>query len=135
MENIPGFDPSKEAAREHFSEAFLQSNGMDSQLVLTLSDIWTTAMFNLQIANNILPKEAEPKLLTDGVAVSHIVDLYRHSNTLKLPLFQEPFGFQNTGEIQRVFDESFGVGSYDKWKKYFEEGKLALCEKITINAT
>ena len=77
MENIPGFDPSKEAACEHFSEAFLQSNGPESQLVLTLSDIWTTAMFNLQIANNILPKEAEPKLLTDGVAVSHIVDLYR----------------------------------------------------------
>jgi len=133
MKSIPGFDPSKESAREHFSESFLQSNGPNSQLVLALSDIWTTAMFNLQIANNKLPKEAEPKLLTDGVAVSHIVDLYRHSNTLKLPLFQEPFGFRSIGEIQRVFDATFGIDSYNKWIVYFEAGNLELCKKITID--
>ena len=135
MKSIPGFNPSKESAREHFSETFLQANGPNSRLVLALSDIWTTAMFNLQIAKNLLPKQAEPKLLTDGVAVSHIADLYRHSETFKIALFQEPFGFQSNGEIQKAFDKCFGIDSYHEWKKYFEAGNLDLCRKITIDVS
>jgi len=133
MKSIPVFDPSEESAREHFSESFLQSNGSNSQLVLALSDIWTTAMFNLQVANNILPGQADPKLLTDGVAVSHIAELYRHSESLKMALFQEPFGFQSNGAIQKTFDETFGLDSYTKWIVYFEAGNLELCKKITID--
>ena len=132
MKSIPAFNPQTESALSRFDIKFVNKYGQGSVFINALADLWTTAMFQMFKANNMLDSKKEAFLLSDQVNLEPLSQIIQCSNNLKEAMFQEPFGFAKAGAIEYAFEETFGNGSFTKWLDALEKRDFAVCLGLTV---
>ena len=125
--SIPDFDPEAEGAICRFDLQFVLRTGENSLFLKALSDLWTLAMYKLRKANGLCLSESGPVLFSSDQAVDVLATLSATDETMKMAMFQEPFGFGQSGAIERAFAKVFGDGLYTKWLITFEDGQFDQC--------
>ena len=131
MKSIPAFNPQTESALSRFDINFINKYGQWSVFINALADLWTTAMFQMFKANNMLESEKEAFLISDQVNLKPLSQIIHCSENLKEAMFQEPFGFATAGAIEYAFEEIFGKGSFTKWLDALEKKDFAECFSLT----
>ena len=126
-DSIPVFDPAVEGAIGHFDLGFVQRIGEHSAFLKALSDLWTMALYKLRKAQGLQEQGDGPILFSTDGAVEVLKELCAKDPILKQAVFQEPFGFAQSGEIERAFLQVFGDGVYLLWRDAFEKEQFGKC--------
>ena len=131
MKSIPAFNPQTESALSRFDIKFVNKYGRGSVFITALADFWTTALFQMLKANNMLESEKKAFLISDQVNLEPLSQIIRCSDNLKEAIFQEPFGFAKAGAIEYAFEETFGNDSFTKWLDALEKSDFTVCFSLT----
>lgn len=133
--SIPGFDPQVEGALSRFDLDFVVRAGPDSVLLKALSDLWTIQVLRIKEANSLCEPGSFPVLYSSDRAVDVLRSALATDKTLRVAMFQEPFGFAKPGTIEHAFAQVFGEGAYSQWRDALEHEQFDLCLALTKSSS